>query len=254
MTNFSPRILCLAILAFTLTSIFAERSATAQTGNWEYRPDLGGYLDWDTGLVCGDHNMNVMSPNFAPGWDYVNNRYVYLFVTVSASEQLRSPIDGKVQQLSIHTVGGVVTAAQPLMVIVPRDRELLVEATVSNSDVGFVHVGQEVEVKVETFTFTRYGLLQGRIIDLSPDTVTRGDPKRGTTSGAGDRDERQTSSSPAYVAKIRLDQSSMMIDGQEQALGPGMAVTAEIKTGQRTIIGYLLSPLVAYTSESLRER
>jgi hemolysin D len=166
--------------------------------------------------------------------------------------ELRSPIDGTVQQLAVHTIGGVVTPAQSLMVIVPRDQNLVVEALVSNSDVGFVHAGQDVELKVETFTFTRYGLLHGHVINISPDTVSPDDARN--TDAAGGRGEPKASSSPAYLARIQLDDKSIMVDGKAQTLAPGMVVTAEIKTGRRTIMDYLLSPLLRHTSESLRER
>jgi hemolysin D len=174
----------------------------------------------------------------------------------TSETELRSPIDGTVQQLAVHTVGGVVTPAQPLMVIVPKNQNLVVEALVSNLDVGFVHAGQDVELKVETFTFTRYGLLRGHVIDISPDTVTGGDNKNagGTSETTENRNDRPNSASPAYVARISLNETSIVVDGKPQALGPGMAVTAEIKTGRRKIIDYLLSPLVRHTSESLRER
>lgn len=89
-----------------------------------------------------------------------------------AETQLRSPLDGVVQQLAIHTLGGVVTPAEKLLVVVPNDQKLTLEATVSNADVGFVHPGQEVEVKIETFNFTRYGLIHGRVVEVSPDVVT----------------------------------------------------------------------------------
>jgi hemolysin D len=141
------------------------------------------------------------------------------------------------------------------MVVVPKDQDLIVEAMVSNSDVGFVHPGQDVELKVETFTFTRYGLLHGKVLDVSRDVVTPGDPRRNIPGdeSASSRDPGQ-SGSPAYAAHIRLDQNSIMVDGQMQPLSSGMAVTAEIKTGRRTIIEFLLSPLVRHIDESLQER
>ena len=174
----------------------------------------------------------------------------------TSETELRSPIDGTVQQLEVHTLGGVVTPAERLMVIVPNDRQLLVEAMLPNRDVGFVHPGQDVELKVETFTFTRYGLLHGHVVDVSRDAVSSqaGGPDGRSREAAGDRNDQDHSSSPGYVARIRLDRTSIMVDGQEQELGPGMAITAEIKTGERTVMDYLLSPLVRRRDESLRER
>ena len=89
---------------------------------------------------------------------------------------LRSPIDGTVQQLAMHTVGGVVTPAQQLMIIVPADSHLEVEAMISNRDIGFVSAGQQAEVKIDTFNFTRYGLLQGKVVSVSQDAIVRDKP------------------------------------------------------------------------------
>jgi hemolysin D len=83
--------------------------------------------------------------------------------------RLTAPVDGTVQQLAIHTDGGVVTEAQPLMVIVPSDQPVEVEAMLENKDIGFVRPGQEVEIKVETFTFTKYGVVHGTVISISND-------------------------------------------------------------------------------------
>src|SRR6185295_12385464 len=91
-------------------------------------------------------------------------------------QQLTAPVSGIVQQLAVHTVGGVVTPAQSLMVIVPSDSSLEIEAMVSNHDVGFVHAGDEVEIKVDTFDFTRYGLLHGRVLSISSDAIVRDSP------------------------------------------------------------------------------
>jgi hemolysin D len=177
----------------------------------------------------------------------------------AAETALRAPIDGVVQQLAVHTLGGVVTPAQQLLVVVPEGRALILEAMVPNADVGFVHPDQEVEIKVETFNFTRYGLIRGRVIDISRDAVT--DDKRPTDGGAGDpsaarspRGEEPPSGSPSYVARIALEGTSMMVEGHSEPLRPGMAVTAEIKTGSRRILEYLLSPLRQYAQEAIRER
>src|SRR5512142_819738 len=93
-----------------------------------------------------------------------------------AEQVLRAPVDGTVQQLAIHTVGGVVTPAQQLMVVVPADSRLEIEAMVPNKDIGFVRAGQPAEIKVDTFNFTRYGLLHGEVTDVSPDAITREKP------------------------------------------------------------------------------
>ncbi|HEY7663066.1 MAG TPA: HlyD family type I secretion periplasmic adaptor subunit [Xanthobacteraceae bacterium] len=172
-------------------------------------------------------------------------------------QQLTAPVDGVVQQLAIHTVGGVVTPAQPLLAVVPSDSRLEIEALVSNRDIGFVHAGQQAEIKVDTFNFTRYGLLRGLVLNVSQDAIIRDRPPE----RAGDRmpGTHDDSSEPKgqelnYSARISLDRSQMRIDDRMVDLSPGMAVTVEIKTGSRRILSYLLSPLLRYRQESLRER
>ena len=169
-------------------------------------------------------------------------------------QQLTAPVDGVVQQLAIHTVGGVVTPAQPLLVVVPSDSRLEIEALVSNSDIGFVHSGQEAEIKVDTFNFTRYGLLHGQVLSVSQDAVIRDRQQ----DRPGDRATNDTSEPKGqelnYSARISLDRTAIQIDDTMVNLSPGMAVTVEIKTGSRKILSYLLSPLLRYRQETLRER
>jgi hemolysin D len=170
---------------------------------------------------------------------------------------LTAPVDGMVQQLAVHTVGGVVTPAQTLMVIVPGDSHLEIEAMVSNRDIGFVHAGDEVEIKIDTFDFTRYGLLRGQVLSISSDSIVRDAP----TDKSTDKSASNTAATSepkgqelSYAARISLDRAQMQVEDKMVNLSPGMAVTAEIKTGSRRIIGYLLSPLMKYKEESLRER
>lgn len=150
--------------------------------------------------------------------------------------RLVAPVDGTVQQLAVHTVGGVVPAAQPLMQIVPADARLLMEATVENRDIGFVREGQEAQVKIDTFEYTKYGTVPGVIEQVSRDAVT--DEKRG----------------PVYTVKVRLARDRLTVDGRDAPIAPGMTGSVEIKTGSRRLIEYLLSPLLQHGRESLRER
>ena len=170
---------------------------------------------------------------------------------------LSAPVDGVVQQLAIHTVGGVVTPAQALLVLVPADSRLEIEAMVSNRDIGFVHAGQQVEIKVETFNFTRYGLLHGKVLNVSKDAITRdrsqersGDTTPGSEAGTSQPRGQEL----VYAARISLNKTQMQVDDNMVNLSPGMAITAEIKTGSRRVISYLLSPLLRYKQDSLRER
>jgi hemolysin D len=171
----------------------------------------------------------------------------------STDTQLRAPIDGIVEELAVHTVGGVVTPAQRLLIVVPDNQPLSVEAQLANRDVGFIHPGQDVAVKIETFNFTRYGLIHGRVISISRDAVAAAE-RRADDSGGDAQPAAPTAGSPTYTARISLEKTTMMVDGRQESLLPGMAVTAEIRTGRRTIINYLLSPLARKTSEALHER
>jgi hemolysin D len=166
---------------------------------------------------------------------------------------LKAPVDGTVQQLAIHTVGGVVTPAQGLLVLVPADSHLEIEAMVANRDIGFVEAGQEARIKVDTFNFTRYGVLRGRVLSVSSDAISRdgGADNSANRSGEGGGDK---SAGPFYAARIALDRAAMRIDDRLVNLASGMMVTAEINTGKRRLISYLLSPLARYGHESLRER
>jgi hemolysin D len=170
---------------------------------------------------------------------------------------LTAPVDGTVQQLAVHTVGGIVTPAQALLVVVPSDSQLEIEAMVSNRDIGFVRSGQEAEIKVDTFNFTRYGLLHGQVLSISQDAVIR-DRQQDRANGRGPGTQNDTSEPKGqelnYSARISLDRSKMQIDDQMVKLSAGMAVTVEIKTGSRMILSYLLSPLLRYRQETMRER
>ena len=171
----------------------------------------------------------------------------------SIETEIRAPIDGVVEEMAVHTVGGVVTPAERLMIVVPDNQQLVVEAQLPNRDVGFVHVGQDAVVKVETFNFTRYGLIRGKVLAVSRDAVAPSD--RRSDDGTPDAPSATaTPASPTYTARISLDKSSMVVEGVERPLQPGMAVTAEVKTGRRTIIDYLLSPLSRTTHEAMHER
>jgi hemolysin D len=168
-------------------------------------------------------------------------------------QALTAPVDGAVQQLSVHTIGGVVTPAQALLVVVPSDSHLEVEAMLSNRDIGFVHPGQDVQVKVDTFPFTRYGLIHGRVVSVSQDAIARDKPVE-KAPGLESNSSEPKGQELVYSARITLDSTQMQVEENLVNLSAGMAITAEIKTGSRAVITYLLSPLTRYKQESLRER
>jgi hemolysin D len=150
--------------------------------------------------------------------------------------QLTAPVDGTVQQVAVHTVGGVVTPAQALMVIVPKDAQVSAEVVVDNKDIGFVTAGQVAAIKLETFPFTKYGTVPATVKSVVADAVN--DEKKGAI----------------FPAVLTLGQARIDVDGKRINLSPGMNVTAEIKTGKRRVIEYLLSPIQRSLNESLGER
>ncbi|MDH1126942.1 HlyD family type I secretion periplasmic adaptor subunit [Enterobacter sp. GD03975] len=149
---------------------------------------------------------------------------------------LTSPVAGLVQQLAFHNEGGVVMEGQAIMLIAPQDDKIDVEAMVENKDIGFVKAGQSVVVKIESFPYTRYGYLTGTVKHVSFDAIE--DEKRGLL----------------FSARISLDQDHINVEGTDIPLNAGMNVTAEIKTGKRRVIDYLLSPLQTTLDKSFTER
>jgi hemolysin D len=152
------------------------------------------------------------------------------------SRVISAPVGGVVQQLAVRNVGAIVTPAQELMVIVPHQSALEVEAVLENKDVGFVGPGQPAEIKIDAFPFTRYGTIAGRIVGLSNDAVV--DQARGLV----------------YKMRVLMGQAAMPVNDRSVPLSPGMTVTVEVKTGTRRLIEYFLSPLLRYADESVRER
>jgi hemolysin D len=171
---------------------------------------------------------------------------------------LTAPVAGVVQQLAVHTIGGVVSPGQTLLVIVPSDGRLEIDALVANRDVGFVQAGQAAEIKVDTFNFTRYGVIHGTVLDVSRDSIVHERPletgRNRRDAGAENESSEPAGQELAYTARVALDRTQMQVDGRTVDLAPGLAVTVEIKTGTRRIISYLLSPLLRYQQESLHER
>ena len=149
---------------------------------------------------------------------------------------LRAPVDGVIQQLAIHTIGGVVTPAQELMVIVPDEEALEVEALLENKDIGFVEEGQKAEVKIDAFPFTKYGTIDAELVDISNDAVV--DDTKGLV----------------FKTQVALARSFIQVDKRKVNLSPGMTVTVEVKTGKRRVIEFFIAPLLRYKQESIRER
>ncbi len=150
--------------------------------------------------------------------------------------RLKAPVAGVVQQLRVHSPGSVVQQAQELMVLVPKDETLEVEAWIANKDIGFIREQQLATIKIDAFPYTRFGTIEGEVLDLSNDAVS---------------DEQQ---GLIYRARVRLAKEDLMVKGKRVELSPGMSVSVEAKTGKRRVIEYFLSPLLRYADESIRER
>ena len=144
---------------------------------------------------------------------------------------LKSPVRGLVKNIRIATIGGVIGPGAPVMEIVPIGNRVLIEARIKPSAIGFVRVGQPVEIKLSAYDYTMYGGLKGRIETISPDAL--GDPDRGAAADA-----------TYYRALVRTDSSSLQAHGKALPVMPGMTGTVEVRTGERTVMSYLLRPML----------
>ena len=149
---------------------------------------------------------------------------------------IKAPIEGYVNNVFVHTIGGVVTPAEKLMTIVPKDASMIIKAKVLNQDVGFVESGMPVAVKVDTFNFQKYGILDGKVTLVSPNSID---------------DERL---GPVYEVYIQPENTMLMVEGKEQSIKFGMTTTNEIKIGKRRIIEFFIYPLIKYMDESIKVR
>lgn len=177
-----------------------------------------------------------------------------------ARHTLLSPVDGVVQDLAVHTENGMVEPGARLMVIVPRNAGIRVEAYVANTDIGFVKPGQRVTLKVTTFDFRRYGAIEGTVSHIGKDAVTTGTqagaPAPTSIDGAPAtaQSTRAGPAGPVFKALIKLDQTHMEIEGRKIELLPGMSSEASFILGSQRLIEYLLQPLRGYRQDAFREK
>lgn len=172
---------------------------------------------------------------------------------------LRSPVDGVLHGSSLTSVGQVLTPGQEVARIVPDAHELEIEVYLPNKDIGFISVGQSAAIKVESFPFTRYGVLPATVMHVARDAIPEPDARQieADPTRAASKLEiagAQRVQSLVFPVTLRTTVSSMTVDGKSVPLTPGMTVTAEIKTGYRRVLEYLFTPLVDVTSRSIRER
>ena len=189
----------------------------------------GLYQVSNTGKIKSLHYRNTNKEKLLKD-EYANAQWIDGLTTIKA------PADGIIQEMEIHTVGGVVTPAQTLMKLVPSDSVLEVEAMVLNKDVGFVKEGQDVSIKIDSFPYTRYGTINGKLTHLSRDAV------------------ENEQLGLVYIARISMAKDFIRVEDKDVRLSAGMNTSAEIKTGRRRLIEIILTPFMEYASESLRER
>jgi hemolysin D len=175
------------------------------------------------------------------------------------AEQLKivAPVDGVVQQLNVHTVGGVVPAAQPLMLIVPIQHTVELEAYVENKDIGFMHEGQSAQVKIDAYDYSKFGTILATVSHVSRDAVDfsgNGTGQLASKDGDGKKEGASGAKGLMYAVKVSLHSPTLMVDGKAMPVTPGMSASVEIKTGERRIISYVLSPLITHAHEALSER
>lgn len=152
------------------------------------------------------------------------------------NQKITSPVDGFVDKLYIHTLGGVVTPAQELIALTPYDMPVLIKATVLNKDIGFIRPDMPVSLKIDTFDFQKYGILKGKVKLVSKNSIE--DEKLG----------------PVYEAYITPEDTTLMVEGKEQKITTGMSLNAEIEIGRRRIIEFFIYPLIKYMDEGISVR
>ena len=151
-------------------------------------------------------------------------------------QTLVAPENGYIQTLAVNTIGSVVSSAEPAVYIVPEDSELIIEATVLNRDIGFIYIGQEVSVKIDAFSFQKYGTISGKVISVSPNAI------------------KNELGELVYLVKIALEEKTININGNELNITAGMTGTSEVKISERPIIEFFIEPLVEYFDTSLKVR
>lgn len=172
---------------------------------------------------------------------------------------ISNPINGTVQLSAITTVGQVITAGAELMRIVPENAPLEIEAYLPNRDIGFVTAGQSAVFKVEAYPFTRFGLIEAKVVRVATDAIP--EPDANQVEAAATKELQSTiptgnvqrMQNLVFPVTVTPDKTTLNVNGREMPLSAGMAVTVEVKIGKRRILEYLFSPLVEITSEAMRE-
>lgn len=150
--------------------------------------------------------------------------------------EIRSPVNGTVKDIVVTTVGGVVKPGEPMMEIVPKDDQLLVEARVRPSDIAFLYPGQKAVVKITAYDYSIYGGLRGELVDISADTITN---EKGESF---------------YRVRLRTYENTLKRKGEVLPIIPGMVASVDIMTGKKSVMEYILKPFVKTLSNAMSER
>lgn len=151
----------------------------------------------------------------------------------NTKQRIVSPVDGYINTLMIHTIGGVVTPAKEIISIVPINTQLSAKVRVMNKDIGFIKPNMPVQIKIDTFDFQKYGMIEGIVTEVSKDSIE--DPKEGLV----------------YDVFIKPTTQSLMVDGKQHHISTGMSLTTEIKVGKRRIIEFFIYPIIKYWNEAV---
>lgn len=154
---------------------------------------------------------------------------------------LRAPQSGIVKDLATHTTGTVVAPGTIMMSLVPQSEPLQAEVLIKNEDIGFVHVGQQVQIKLAAYPFQKYGLIAGTIEHIGPDTTEKGGSENAPALAG-------------YRALVRLERQKLEVNNAILPLTAGMQIMVDIHQGRRTVMAYLLSPVQKAWQEAARER
>lgn len=169
--------------------------------------------------------------------------------------ELKAPQAGIVKDLATHTIGTVVSTGTVLLSIVPEREPLVAEVMIRNDDIGFVHPGQQVKIKLAAYPFQKYGLLDGRVLQVWPD-ASQGNSDTSSTSGSQHPEESTAGAERAFGFKalVSLDRQTLSAGRESLTLVAGMQIVAEVREGSRTVLEYLVSPLQGALHDSGRER
>lgn len=217
-----------------------QKNLQAQTSEIERAQGKLAEAESDLAAIQANYHKDIMTELVEARKQH--NAYAEELKKAQETDRLSiitAPASGRVNQLALHTVGGVVTEGQSLMMIVPEDAVLEVEAWADNKDIGFIEVGQKAEVKIETFDFQKFGIIDGEVMEISPDAVT---------------DNADKEKNNKFRLALRLSTNQVTVGSREVRLSPGMKTTAEIKIRQKRIIDFFLDPFRKYKDEALRER